>query len=114
MDRSIWAEDKEQKKKRRKVDIKKAAQSSDITFVQADLPGVELDSKSFGPITVKVLTEQLGPKVFWLELNQMNLEYLRAAVLSSEPCKVKGTHDMEDVVRDENSPVPVNGEDGSE
>ena len=113
MDRSTWAEEQEQKKKRRKVDIKKAAQSSDIPFVQVDLPGVELDGKSFGPITVKVLTEQIGSSVFWLELNQMNLEYLRAAVLSSEPCKVKGTHGVEDAVRDENIPVPVNHEDDS-
>ena len=89
MDRSTWAENQAQKKKRRKVDVKKAAQSSDIPFVQVDLPGVELDGKSFGPITVKVLTEQIGSSVFWLELNQMNLEYLRAAVLSSEPCKVR-------------------------
>ena len=35
LDRSTWAKDQEKKKKRRKVDIKKAAQSSDIPFVHS-------------------------------------------------------------------------------
>lgn len=60
MDRSTWSDEAEE------AFIKKAAQSSDIPFVQVDLPGVELDGKSFGPITVKVLTEQIGSSVLWL------------------------------------------------
>ena len=114
LDRAVWAEDQEKKKERRKVDIKKAAESSDIPYIQIELPPVTSDGKSHGPITIKVLTELLGTSVFWLELNQKNLEYVRAAVLSSELCKPKGKHGMEDTVRDENTPAPVNREDGSE
>ena len=111
LDRAVWAEDQEKKKERRKVDIKKAAESSDIPYIQISLPEVTSEGESFGPITMKVLTELIGTSNCWLELTKKNLEYVRAAVKSSKP---KHAHGMEYTVSDENTPAPVNREDDSE
>ena len=92
----LWEDENSVKKSRKLTNqaLKRAANQSHLPFIVVDLPAIEyhLDEEvtRSGPLQMRVLNENIGSSLLWVELTAENLQYLRCAIMSSQP-KPKAT-----------------------